>query len=185
MLEGIRRGDAPSWERFYQRYKTLVYLRGKAWHFSPADIDDLVVDVMSRFFPQSGKFAYDPSKGRFRDYFGRIVRNAAIDLMRRNRRNTSSLDAGEDGSTIDIPDPAVDESWKRDWQSKIFAEALTQIRLELPVVQVQCWEACRIQRIPAAKLAKFHHLSLATVYNYCQRVWDALQLRVQKLSEEE
>ncbi len=185
MLSGVRRGDDSAWKRFYDTYKVLVFMRGKALGFSPADIDDLLMKVMERFFSQQGKFTYDPAKGRFRDFFSRIVRNLAYDMLRARRRQpaTVSIDAPE--NPIDIPDKSSEEAARHEWQSRIYAKAFDLVRAEMPPRAVQCWTACRVQGTNARDVARFHGVSLATVYNDCQAVWEQLKLRVRQLTEEE
>ena len=59
MLSGVRRGDDNAWKRFYDTYKVLVFMRGKALGFSPADIDEYVARV--RPLDRAGAYDIDES----------------------------------------------------------------------------------------------------------------------------
>ena len=75
ILEGVKRGDNPSWEEFYRIYRPLVWLRGSDYGLSEQEQADLLSDVMKAFFDAQRTFQYRPEKGRFRDYFREIIRN--------------------------------------------------------------------------------------------------------------
>ena len=185
LLEGIRQGDDHAWQRFYDTYKVLVYMRAKAWHFSAADTDDLLMKVMEGFFDKQHKFTYDRSKGRFRDYFSRIIRNAAADMCRANKRRAAeSLDAGE--STIDVPVPDISpEEEKEQWESLVFGKALEAVRSEAPPLSMQCWLSCRLNNVNAKKVAAFNRISLASVYNYCKDIDNRIKIKARQLFENE
>ena len=183
MLAGVQVGDNHAWQRFYDTYKPLVYLRGKAWRLAPHEIDELLMKVMERFFDLQGKFTYDPSKGRFRDFFARVVHNAAIDLQRTRRRHSAIPLENEEG-TIDVPDASEEERQKKEWQSCICAKAYEIARQELPPRAIQCWTACCMKQMNARDVAAFEGISLATVYNDCNLVWKRLKELAKILSEE-
>jgi len=187
LLSQVALGDDGAWYRFFDRYKVLVYLRGRAWHFSDADIEDLLIKVMEKFHALKGHLGYDPAKGRFRDYFSGMVRNAAADMMRaRKRRPEIPFDA--DGNAIErLPDTAADrgDSFQKDWQARIFAKAYEEARKELPARAIQCWTSVNMERVPAHKVAVFQGISLATVYNDCNLVWGKLKALAARLTETE
>lgn len=183
MLDGVRHGNEQAWQRFFDTYKTLVYMRGKSLNFSEADIEDLLMRVMKAFFDPQKKFTYDASKGRFRNYFSRVVRNAATDMYRSKRRHTAmSLDAGE--KPIDLPDPNQD--WdaqeEREWRSLLFGKALAEVRANAPLERFQCWHSCRINNVNARIVAREQGLSLATIYNYCNDIDRRIQEAARRLN---
>lgn len=185
LLDGIRQGENQAWQRFYDTYKVLVYMRARAWHFSAADADDLLMKVMEGFFDKQRNFTYDPSKGRFRDYFSRIVRNAAADMLRAmKRRAADSLDAGE--HTIDVPAPELSRQEEQEqWESLVFGKALEAVRKEAPPLSMQCWLSCRMNNVNARKVAEFNRISLASVYNYCNDIDARIRQKARQLFDEE
>lgn len=185
LLDGIRQGENQAWQRFYDTYKVLVYMRARAWHFSAADTDDLLMKVMEGFFDKQRNFTYDPSKGRFRDYFSRTVRNAAADMLRAmKRRAADSLDAGE--KSIDIPAPELSEREEAEqWESLVFGKALEAVRQEAPPLSMQCWLSCRLHNVNARKVAELNRISLASVYNYCKDIDSRIRQKARQLFDAE
>ena len=187
LLSQVALGDDSAWYRFFNTYKVLVYLRGRAWHFCEADIEDLLIKVMEKFHTLQGRLNYDPSKGRFRDYFSRIVHNAAADMMRA-RKSRPELPFDADGNAAErLSDTAADrgDSFQKDWQARIFAKAYEAVRAEVPVRALQCWTSVNMERVPAHKVAAFQGISLATVYNDCNLVWGKLKALAARLTETE
>ena len=189
MLSGVGRNDSDAWQRFYDRYKVLIYLRGRHYGFSDADIDDLLGRVMSKCFTRSGSaghnvFSFDPSKGRFRDYFCRIVNNEAITMLRERKRLREVPAETPDGEAIDFADPREEASTQAEYQQCLLNGAFQQVRKELLPRIVQAFIAVRIDGIPAGKVAKMQGVSLATVYNDIAAMITALKQRVKELEEE-
>ena len=187
LLSKVALGDDSAWFRFFDTYKVLVYLRGRAWHLCDADIEDLLIKVMEKFHALQGRLGYDPAKGRFRDYFSRMVRNAAADMMRA-RKSRPEIPFDTDGNAAErLPDTAADrgDSFQRDWQARIFAKAYEEARKEVPTRALQCWTSVNMERVPARKVAAFQGISLATVYNDCNLVWSKLQELAARLAETE
>ncbi len=57
-----------AWEKFFERYAPIIKAFARKLGVRPHDIDDLVQDVIVRFFSALPEFSYDPAKGRFRGY---------------------------------------------------------------------------------------------------------------------
>ena len=185
LLSLVAQGDDSAWYRFFEQYKVLVYLRGRAWHFNDADTEDLLIKVMEKFHALQGRLGYDPAKGRFRDYFSRMVRNAAADMMR-SRKSHPELPFDSDNNAAErLPDSAADrgDSFQRDWQARIFAKAYEAVRQEVPGRALQCWTSVNMEHVPANKVAVFQGISLATVYNDCNLVWGKLKALAARLTE--
>ncbi len=189
LLSLVAQGDDSAWYRFFNTYKVLVYLRGRAWHFNETDIEDLLIKVMEKFHSLQGRLGYDPSKGRFRDYFSRIVHNAAADMMRaRKGQESVFVDPSTNANVVEhIPESAVDrgDSFQRDWQARIFAKAYEEVRKAVDARALQCWTSVNMEHVPAHKVAVFQGISLATVYNDCNLVWGKLKALAAKLAETE
>ena len=101
--------ESRRWEQFYRLYKPvlshyLTYLLGTCpdgmrWH------DDILQETFIALAKQLPTFVYDPSKGRFRDYIGRILSHKLRDFQRRSCR-TSTVETHLDGIE-DVPDRAA------------------------------------------------------------------------------
>lgn len=190
MLSGVGKNDSLAWQHFYDRYKVLVYMCGKRFGFSAVDLDDLLSRVMSKCFSSpdgSGGRAilsYDRSKGRFRDYFCRIISNEAITMLREMKRRHEIPAERPDGGDYDIADENAEAYAQKEYRMCLLNEAFQQVKRELPTRQIQAFMAARMDGVSPKRISKMQNVSLATVYNDISAVTEALRRIVAQLEEE-
>ncbi len=189
MLSGIGRNDPDAWQRFYDRYKVLVYMRGRRYGFSPTDLDDLLSRVMRKCFSPTGGggkvvLAFNPSKGRFRDYFCRVVNNEAVTMLRERGRRREVAGALPDGKEMDFPDNREAEAMESEYRLCLVHEAFEAVRRELPPRQVQAFIAVRMDQVSPRKVCQMQGTSLATVYQDIATVAAEIRRRVARMEEE-
>ena len=182
MFELMRKGDEITWERFYKSYRALVLLRGRDLGLSGTDLDELQSRVMLKFFEKRQTFRYDPSKGRFRDYFRTVVTTTALDMLR-EKRNTLLV---QDMSTLS-EDAIAEENtatYEMEWRAHIFGQALQEAKNTLPVRAVQAFIMCKMRNVPVNTVAKLQQVGKSTVYNDCNAVWDFIKASVKRMYDE-
>ena len=190
MLSGVGRNDSNAWQHFYDRYKVLVYMCGRRFGFSPVDLDDLLSRVMSKCFSTSdgngGRaiLSYDRSKGRFRDYFCRIISNEALTMLREAKRRREVPTESSDGKEFDIADESAEASTQKEYRLCLLHEAFQQVKRELPSRQIQAFIAARMDGVSPKRISRMQNVSLATVYNDITAVTDALRRVVLQLEDE-
>jgi len=168
LLLAIGRGDEISWREFYDTYRPLIVFcaRGRV---APDEIDDLIQTVMVKVFRSGERFRYDPAKGKFRDYLGRIVGNAIVDMLRARRPETA----------VPAPDRESDDAfaaaWQAEWERHIFDQALGELRTRVAPATFQAFDLYVLQKQPAAKVAAFLDLDTAHVYKAKLRCLDILR----------
>lgn len=189
MLSGVGRNEPSAWERFYGRYKVLVFMRGRRYGFTDTEIDDLLSRVMMKFFQVNPGcvhpiFAYDSSKGRFRDFFCRIVNNVAIDMLRKRQKLSEVSMSVEGNKDIDLPDESGVEDAQREYDLARLHLAFEQIKGELPARQIQAFIAARMDGVSPKKISQLQGTSLATVYNDITAVTEALKNALRVMPED-
>ena len=145
------------------------------------ECDELLSRVMMKFFNAQKTFIYTPEQGRFRDYFRRLIRNCAYDILR-ERKKEERVEA-LDPEKNDPPAPANDR-WDDEWRAHLCRQAMLDVRGRLSERAVQAFEACRMKGEKPADVAKFLNVSIATVYTDCALVLKELQRTVRKFSRE-
>ena len=106
--------DSPRAEEFARLYEPVLrryVAQSHAGHESiqPADRDDLVQEIYLSVRSALPGFRYDRSRGRFRDYLRRAVRNAVLRFQR--RRSAVPPVVVEDIPTPDAADELLPQIW--------------------------------------------------------------------------
>jgi len=107
-LEALRRGDKAAWERFVAHYSRVVLAaaaRTLAAAARAQEADDVAQDVFLRLAEDGYRLlkGYDPARASLATWLTVVARNRAIDLLRRRRPPTESLDR----RALEVAAPAV------------------------------------------------------------------------------
>lgn len=169
LLERIQQGDEISWNDFYFRYSPVVRCVGAGYRFSEMECDDLVQQVMLKFFANSKTFVYKKGEVKFRTYFSRIVQSQAIDLYRRNTvQKNLVMDAPGN------PDP-FDAVFMDEWRKAVLDEAKEELRRRVDVKTYQAFELYGMQHRPAEKVMEVLGISRDSLYAAKSRCLHILQ----------
>ena len=183
MFELMKKGDEVTWNHFYHSYRALIILRGRDLGLGDADLDELISRVMVKFFQRQKNFRYDPSKGRFRDYFRSIVTRTALDLIR-EKGHRAEVDLEDVPGVRLSQEDSREENYEKEWRAHIFSQALQDARVALPVRAVQAFIMNRLRNVPINDIAELQGVKKSTVYNDCNLVWDFLKVTVKQMVNE-
>ena len=195
LLAKVRAGDEVSWAEFYAAYKPLILLCGQDCLLTPDENDELVQQVMSEIFqkdivgkydpdhiPDDIVFHYDPSRGRFRHYLRKIIRNQALKIIQK-RKGFVELDNPE--KTVEEPAIDVwDELWDEEWKRHVLAMALTELKGHVQPETYVAFEMYAMQERSVQEVAGFLNMSVASVYTAKSRCVAALKEIISKLEEQ-
>ena len=191
LLAGIKHGDEVSWTRFLATYRPLVWMLGEKYRFDANEKEELMQHVLNDFFNARDQFTYDPAKGTFRGYLYTVVRNRVTAMARAKEREQHVIHP-EDGEALegvaareglDTPRWDQQEAWDRAWRVHIVTQAREEIKSILEPRVIQVFDQWHEQGEDPKAIAKRFGISLATFYNYKQRVLDALKACIQKMEE--
>ena len=157
LLRAIGRGDEVSWREFYDTYRPLIVFCARGRLEQP-EIDDLIQTVMVNVFRSGEYFRYDPSKGRFRDYLGKMVQNAIIDMLRKRRTHVSG-DLGTEAGWDDF-----EAMWRAEWEHHLLAQAMVELRSRVEVSTFQAFDLYAMQGQPPKRVAAFLGIGISQVY---------------------
>lgn len=179
LLEAIQHGDQVSWSEFYDTYRPLIILRGRDFHLSADELEDLCQMVIIDIFKMGTRFQYDSAKGRFRDYLRRIISNNALDLLRRRPDNLPL-----EGNDSEGMENSHENRWEQEWQHHLLKQALMLLRSQVEIVTYQAFELYAVQGQDAEKVAAFLNIKVNMVYVAKSRVLPKLRRIIQRLREE-
>ena len=156
LLEKVRSGDEVSWAEFYRRYAPVIRYVGGLYRFNDAECDDLVQNVMLKFFNSAKQFVYREHEVKFRTYFATVIRAQAVDYIRKNLRP-------EPPPAEEAVDPFADEFMDR-WRRTVLDEALDELRRRVDASTYQAFEMYALQHRKASEVAAVLGVSKAQLY---------------------
>lgn len=177
LLKRIKAGDEIAWREFYESYKSLVWLKGNDYNLTETEQQELLSDVMLDFFNAQGKFQYNPSKGKFRFYFRRLIAARCIKIIKKRPHTISQID-----DIDNIPKPVQDDEYE--WKAFLTQMAIDHVKKTMDSRQVQCFLRCKLHNESPAKVAADLEISLASAYNYIDTVMKELKKLVAQLTEQ-
>jgi RNA polymerase sigma-70 factor (ECF subfamily) len=172
LLEQIRDGTNPvAWDEFFQLYWPVVYGFARRRGCSERTAEDVIQDVMLKVFERRDVFRYDPTRGRFRDWLGTIVRHQVAEYRRRpseRARVGGQDDVGRTEVTTDESEP--DEAWDAAFERAVLLALLDLVRRETEPRDFLAFELTTISEIAPAQVAAATGLSRNAVYKARRRI---------------
>ena len=145
LLLEVLAGNEVSWDEFYRRYAPVIRYVGGLYRFNDAECDDLVQNVMLKFFNSAGRFVYREGEVKFRTYFAAVIRSQAVDYIRSNARR--ELPPAESET-----DPFGEEFMSR-WRRVMLEEAWEDLRRRVDASTYQAFEMYALQNRSAAEIS--------------------------------
>ena len=181
LLEKIKSGDEIYWNEFYSRYTPIIRFVGRLYNFSETECDDLVQNVMLKFFNQSKNFIYHEGKVKFRTYFSTIIRSQAIDYIRKNRKELSG------NFEIASLDTHFDTMFMEEWKQYVLNDALDELRQRVDPVTYQAFELYGLQNRAPQEVAAALEIKKEQLYiakSRCTKLLRQIISRIKAADEE-
>lgn len=112
-----------AWEQFVERYSPIIAAFARKLGVRSRDIDDLVQDVILRFFSALPEFSYDPARGRFRGY----LKTCTWRVFQRQLGKSLSV-GGRSIDQVDASELSVDATWNDIWEVETLRTAMETVR---------------------------------------------------------
>ena len=183
LLEKIRSGDEVSWNEFYERYAPVIRHLAAGYGLEPAECDDVLQDVMLKFFRHGLVMRYSPEKSRFRTYFNRIVHSCACDHLRRKQSRSREI-VSDELPEVPVP-PEKEELFLNEWRAQMLDEALDRLRGRVSAQNFLAFHMTVFQERPAPDVAAFLNMDVRNVYVARSRGTAMLKEIVAKMREED
>ena len=173
LLQRLRDGNAAmAWDEFFQRYWRLIFVAASRRGCSDHTAEEIVQDVMLTVFQQRDTFRYDPARGRFRDWLGKVVSNAVAQHRRRpaQRIRARGGDDTQDFTELRADDLATDAAWEAAYEEGMLAVLLDVVRREVAPETFQAFELLTLHEFSGTRVAGITGLSRNAVYLARKRV---------------
>lgn len=167
LLDKLQAGDEISWDEFFATYREIIISLGRLKGLTPEECDDLVQEVMLRFFRNSQTFVFDPGIAKFRTYFGRIIHGKIIDIIRKRPlsapENPGICEPDEEDSECE-PDQLLDAALLYEWRKLMLTEALNILRNRVEPETFAAFDAYVRQDLPVRQVSQALGIPAAKVY---------------------
>jgi RNA polymerase sigma-70 factor (ECF subfamily) len=180
-------GDRQAWAEFVDIYAPLIYGYALKQGLQDADAADLTQEVLGKVARSAARLDYDPTRGTFRGWLFRVVRNELADLGAARRRNRpGSGDTAVKRRLEEHPAPTQDEvaTWEREYERQLFARACDQVRRDFQESTWQAFWLTAIQGKSGKEVAGVLGLTTAAVYLAKRRVTERLKQQIEYLRAE-
>jgi RNA polymerase sigma factor (sigma-70 family) len=164
--------DAEAWREFQSSYRPFIRQVGIDAGVRGETLADLVQDVWLTVVRVIPRFAYDPSRGRFRSWLARIVRSRCSDLARKKKRD-ASLKAQL--SSRPVVWPSASDGQDRHPSAVTLRAALDVVRGTTRPRTWRCFEQHVLQSRPAHDVAREAGTTVNAVYLNSMRVMNRVE----------
>ncbi len=185
LINGLKSGSDVSWSRFYAQYASVVYNVGKSKGLTDDECNDLVQDVMLRFFKQQEKFDFDPNVAKFRTYFGKIVSGKIVDIFRKRWETKGTL-TSEDEFKIGVDESTVseiDSIFIENYRKMILERSKDMLREKVDAKTYQAFELFAEQGRDIKLVSEILNMSPNQIYVAKNRCIASLKKIIQELHD--
>ena len=197
LLKRLQTFDDISWEEFYGIYWPLVLAIGRKLGMTQDECRDLMQEIMFDLFKGEAILRYDSSRGKFRTFFGVLVRHKALSMLQDSVRRSSGGGTDDPGQR-DVSETATrllspenhDENdpfqkmFDEEYRNCLLSIALNELRNNVEPRTYSIFEMVVLQERPAGEVARYLGLNRATIDVYCSRCRKALRRIVSEIRTE-
>jgi RNA polymerase sigma-70 factor (ECF subfamily) len=165
LLERLRDGADPMvWDDFFRRYWPYVFSIARQRGCTEHTSEEIVQEVMLAIFEKKAVFCHDPSRGRFRDWLGGVVRNK-VTQRRRSPADRCRARGGDDVlPEIESSGQQPDAQLEAAFDQAMLAFLLDKVRAEVHPRTYQAFEAFTFGGCSGAEVARLTGLTANAVY---------------------
>ncbi len=180
-------GAHDAWREFFHLYWRPILRYARKLGLGEHEAQEILQETMVALMRQLPQFAYDPQRGRFRNFLLTIVHRKALNYLRReSKRSELPWDGKGENRSLDPfgNGDAFAREAKLRWQEALVEEAIRRVRAEskLRDATFAVFEAYVLQRRPAEVVAFEFGLKENAVYQIRNRLLRRVQAEVRKLT---
>jgi RNA polymerase sigma-70 factor (ECF subfamily) len=165
-----------SWKEFFETYWKLIYNTARHSGLSDAEAQDVVQETMMGLMRKLPEFQYDPDKGSFKGWLGKLV------LWRVRDRAEKRIDYEQLEAAFDVADEdGFAAQWDTEWERNIIDAALERVKLRTSPKNYQIFGFCVLQKKGVTETARVLNVSPARVYLARHRISRLVKAEIEEL----
>jgi RNA polymerase sigma-70 factor (ECF subfamily) len=174
-LERLYDGADPvAWDDFFRRYWPFVFSIARQCGCTQHTAEEIVQEVVLAIFEKKAVFRHDPSRGRFRDWLGAVVRNKVL-LNRRAPAQRCRARGGGELPDCGTDSDAPDGRWEAAFDQAMLSFLLDIVRSEVHPRAYQAFEAVAIGGCSGAEAARLTGMTRNAVYQARKKILKRLR----------
>ena len=179
--------DEKSWNEFVSYYKNYIYIVSRNMNLEHHDAEDILQRVLLKLWEKLPEFEYSTKKGTFRSFLCTIIRNMAIDLIKKKSRMMEEA-SGEDKDNLKkyidkVSLPEIETIAEREWKLFLANAAWKKVQKEL-TDKVKNTYLMLLKGKSLNDVASELEIQKNTVYVYKLRVVEKIQKEIKRLEKE-
>ena len=176
--------DTKAWDAFIEVYEPMIFGFCKKRGIEDTDARDVTQDVLQSVVSAIKKLEYDRTRGLFRNWLFRVVRNKLVDHLRRGAKQVQgSGQTAVHQVLAQTPVEELENEWDREAETRLFEWACQQVR---PCVANATWVAfwmSAVEQKSSREVAEATGLSVGGVYTAKSRVVARIRTMIREASE--
>ncbi len=178
-LRDIR--DRQAWALFVEVYGPLIFSYCRRKRLQDSDAADVSQEVLTRLSKALTSFEYQPERGRFRDWLGKVTHRELLQFWKRQGRAISrQTEIGQEA--IDSVEDT--KNWDEHFHSELLRLAIMRIRRDFEDETWQIFEQLWFEDKMPADVASTFGIHMGSVYVAKSRVLKRLREEVLMLSDD-
>ena len=179
--------DDISWNEFVGYYKNYIYVVARNMNLEHHDAEDILQRVLLKLWEKLPEFEYSTKKGTFRSFLCTIIRNMAIDFIKKKSRMLNNIDGEEKVNLKKYLDqvslPEIEKIAEREW--KLFLSNTAWQRVE-PTLTDKVKQAylMLLKGKSLESVAEELGIQNNTVYVYKLRVIEKIQREIKLIEQD-
>lgn len=177
--------DAEAWSQFVDLYGPLIYRYGRRRGLQDADAADLSQEVLREVARSIGRFEYDPSLGRFRNWLFVVAQRRLTHFFRSvQRQPVGSGDTSVLATLHELPSAEEEQAaWEDEYRRHLFTWASEQVRGEFEEKTWLAFWRTAIDGQKPADVARELRMNVGSVYVAKNRVLTRLREKIATIDE--
>ena len=179
----VCQGNETAWFELHKKYVGMIRHVGTLRGLSPAECDDLMIDVMVIFWKKMHDFIYDRQQGKFSSYLSKIADLAALKMLSRRER-FANIDTH---ISQEYPDD-IDSSIMDEWRDFLLDKALEDLKTDVDTETYQVFYMSFVQNRTVEEISSVTRKTQNNIYvirSRCIRKLKKLISLYRQMDEEE
>ena len=184
LLGRIAAGDGVGFAEFERRYAPMITTLGRLRRLDDRECAELVQEVLLVFFRKGDRFRFDPARGKFRTFLGKVIRDCATDILRRRTPPAPPPEAAENlPGADDSPDAAADRALLAMMRDDALEQLLENLRSRVAPETYRIFEHYTLKQHSPDEVLDGESVGRNRIYKVRQRCRAILREEARKMCE--